>query len=151
MSKAKRQAILAVDVGSHRTGVAVSDDDRRMALPLETVESRALHEVAERLCQLVEDYEVATVVVGWPVDMSGREGKSIDRVKALLKHFERRLKRRDLDIPIEKWDERMTSSAADRLLIEADVSRRRRKDAVDQVAATKILEGYLGRLRFEEQ
>ncbi len=131
---------MALDVGTVRIGVAVSDEERSMALPLETVDAKSHVEAVERIVELVDDYDVDEIVVGWPLDMQGREGRAVERVRRITSDLESKLRR---DIPMVRWDERMTTSAADRLLVDADVSRSRRKEAVDQVAACKILEGYL--------
>ncbi len=136
--------IMALDVGTRRIGVAVSDDAQRMALPLETVDARSPRRAAERIAELIADYDVVVLVVGWPLEMSGREGRAVDRVRDLVEVLEDVLDEQQIEqIEIRRWDERLTTSAADRLLIDADVSRRRRKEAIDQVAASKILEGYL--------
>lgn len=138
--------ILALDVGTRRIGVAVSDEQKMMALPLETVDARSRHEAVNRLVELIDDYEVGEVVVGWPLDMRGREGKAVERVRELVDALRSRLETGSRDsVPIHRWDERLTTTAADRLLSEVDVTRRRRKEAVDQVAACKILEGFLAR------
>ena len=146
-------AILALDIGTARIGLAVSDEQGRMALPLETVKTSGAKNGVERIAELAGDYRVVEIVVGWPLDMSGREGRAVDRVRAVVEALRDELDQRGLQgIPIERWDERLTTTAADRLLIDLDVSRRRRKQAIDQVAACKILEGYLGarRRRYEE-
>lgn len=135
---------MALDVGTRRIGVAVSDAECRMALPLKTVDARSRDESVRQIVKLMRSYEVVQVVVGWPLDMQGREGRAVDRVRAVVEALERSKDAQGLKaVPIVTWDERLTTVAADRLLTDADVSRRRRKDAVDQVAACKILEGYL--------
>lgn len=137
------ELVLALDVGTHRIGVAVSDERRAMALPLETVDAKPRGEAVDRLVELIEEYDAGELVVGWPLDMSGTEGRAVQRVRRLVEALERRLGRRGDELPIHRWDERLTTSAADRLLSDADVSRAQRKEAVDQVAACKILEGFL--------
>ena len=135
---------MAIDVGTHRIGVAVSDDKHRMALPLRTVDARRRGEAVRELGDLVDEYRIGELVVGWPLEMGGGEGRAVDRVREVLNQLERELKRRGYEeMPVHQWDERLTTTAADRLLIEADMSRARRKETVDQVAACKILEGFL--------
>lgn len=138
---AEKATIMALDVGERRVGVAVSDDQHTMALPLETVDAMPRQQAASRIVELIADYGAKELVVGWPLDMRGREGRAVERVERFIGALQAEL---DDDIAIERWDERMTTSAADRLLVDADVSRARRKETVDQVAACKILEGYLG-------
>lgn len=141
---------MALDVGTRRIGVAVSDRDQRMALPVETVDAKPQAEAVQRIAELIDDYDVTQLVVGWPLEMSGREGRAVDRVRELVERLERRLRGKNEDtITIHRWDERLTTTAADRLLVEADVSRARRRDAVDQIAACKILEGFIQRQRGE--
>lgn len=136
--------IMALDVGTRRIGVAVSDDKHRMALPLKTVDARRRGEAVKELVKLVEDYEVDELVVGWPLDMTGGEGRAVERVREVMEDLEAALSRAAKGtIPVHRWDERLTTTAADRLLIDADMSRARRKETVDQVAACKILEGFL--------
>ena len=139
-----KKPIMALDVGSHRIGVAVSDDKRTMALPLRTVDARRRRSALEEIIELIEDYDVAELVVGWPLDMTGAEGRAVDRVRDLVDDLEQALSRQDIGpLPVHRWDERLSTTAADRLLIDADMSRARRKETVDQVAACKILEGFL--------
>ncbi len=134
--------VLALDVGTRRVGVAVSDDARRMALPVETVDA----DDRDRIVEIIGDYDVAEIVVGWPLDMQGRERRAVDRVRDFVADLENGIGEGS-EIPIHRWDERLTTTAADRLLSDADVTRRRRKEAVDQVAACQILEGYLAHRR----
>lgn len=137
-------SIMALDVGERTIGVAVSDERGRMALPLETVETASRSDGADRVARLVDDYEISEIVVGWPLDMQGREGRAVDRVRRLVEILRDRLDARfDQEIPIRRFDERLTTSEANRLLRDADVSNSRRKEAVDQVAACKILERFL--------
>ncbi len=144
------ETVLALDVGTRRIGVAVSDDRGAMALPLETVDAEPRGEAVDRIVKLVGDYQVGDVVVGWPVDMQGREGRAVGRVRAIVEPLEKRLEAAGHDeVEVHRWDERLTTTEANRLLDDVDVTRRRRKQAVDQVAACKILEGFLARRRGE--
>ena len=144
------ETVLALDVGTRRIGVAVSDDRGSMALPLETVDAVPRGEAVDRIVKLVGDYQVGDVVVGWPVDMQGREGRAVGRVRAIVEPLEKRLEAAGHDeVEVHRWDERLTTTEANRLLDDVDVTRRRRKQAVDQVAACKILEGFLARRRGE--
>ena len=97
-------------------------------------------EILKALAQMLGPYAPECVVVGLPLNMNGTEGKQAARVRAFADKVGAHL-----GLPIEFWDERLTTWAAERLLIEADVSRRRRKEVVDKVAAALILEGYLAR------
>ncbi len=140
----KKRIVMALDVGTRRIGVAVSDDRQAMALPLETVEATPLRESVRRLAKLMEDYDVGELVVGWPVDMKGRETRAVERVRKVVERLETEMrKKRMRQVTIHRWDERMSTMAADRLLAEVSISGRRRRDVVDQVAACEILEGFL--------
>ncbi|MFU8804519.1 MAG: Holliday junction resolvase RuvX [Bradymonadaceae bacterium] len=141
---------LGVDVGSRRVGLAISDPLNSMALPLETADGSKPREAAKRIVELVQEYDVGALVVGWPVEMSGQEGRAARTVGKFIEVLDVALDRRGLDVQIHKWDERLTTHAAQSLLIEADVSRRRRKETVDQIAAAHILQGYLDSLRIQE-
>lgn len=138
---------ISLDVGTRRIGVAVSDSSGMMALPSRTVEGRDSGRAAREIIEMAREAEAVGVVVGWPLDMSGRESRAVDRVKRFLVILEREMKVRKLALPIHRWDERMTSSVADRLLDDAEVSRSRRKEAIDQLAATQILQGFLDHRR----
>lgn len=139
-----KRAVIALDVGTHRIGVAVSDDHRRMALPLKTVDARSRRKAVSEIADLIEDYDAGEVVVGWPLEMTGVEGRAVDRVRDLEEALRAEWKqRRREQMAIHRWDERLTTKAADRLLIDADMSRARRKETIDQVAACKILDAFL--------
>ena len=135
---------LALDVGARTIGLALSDPDGIVATAWETVPRRGeAADVAELLVR-IEAREVGQVVVGLPLELDGREGHRARRVLRLAQVLRERLQARP-GAPVEvlTWDERFSTAAAERALIEADVSRKRRKDKIDAVAAQMILQGWL--------
>ena len=143
MSTPKR--ILALDPGTKRIGVALSDEMGWIAQPLETIERRSITADLKHIQQLVHAHEVDRVILGMPFRLDGSVGPAAEQVgqfKALLEGV--------LTVPVIPWDERMTSKSAEAILIEANVSRRKRKGAVDRVAAAILLQSYLESLSAQE-
>lgn len=135
--------LVGLDLGEKTIGVAVSDATRTVASPLELIRRSKFTDDANCLFQLMESRGAAGVVIGLPVNMDGSEGARCQSARA----FGRNLLRLR-DVPIAFWDERMSSMAVNRVLIEeADVTRARRADLVDKMAAAWILQGALERLR----
>lgn len=132
--------IMALDPGVKRMGVAMSDELGLIAQPLETHSCSSPDAVVDHVRCLVETHGVTEVVVGLPIRLNGEPGPAAERVRGFIERLEQAL-----DVPIVPWDERLTSKAAERMLIQADVSRRKRKGAVDRVAATVLLQSYLDR------
>lgn len=130
--------ILALDYGTKRIGVALSDELGWTAQPLETFERRTLDRDVTHIASLVGTHEVGQVVLGFPLQLDGREGPAV----RAMREFATRLEQ-GLSVPLVLWDERMTTKAAEDLLIAADVSRKKRKGAVDRVAAAILLQSYL--------
>jgi putative holliday junction resolvase len=130
--------ILALDPGTKRIGVALSDELGWIAQPLETIERRSLDADLGRIRGLVQDHDVERVLVGLPVRMDGTLGPESAAVQQFMDALGR-----TLAVPVEAWDERLTTRAAEDLLIAANVSRRKRKGVVDRVAAAILLESYL--------
>lgn len=130
--------ILAIDLGTRRIGVALSDPTGTIAAPLETITPAGERRAAERVADLCRSHDVAAVVVGWPRNMDGSRGPAARQAEA----FAERL-RTVLTVPVELWDERLSTAAAERTLIEADVRREERRRTRDRVAAAVILQGYL--------
>lgn len=129
--------IMALDVGTKTIGVALSDPSGLIAQPLTTLPRRAGKEFDE-LTRLVAMYDVETIVVGYPKHMNNTIGERVQMAEAVGKHLNKRL-----SLPVVYWDERLTTQAAERLLIAADMSRRKRKEVVDKLAAQLILQNYL--------
>ena len=129
---------LALDIGTRRIGVAVSCAQERMAFPLETVAALPRSAAVARITRLAQEREVRVVVVGLPLDLRGREGGAVRRTRAFCAALADAL-----ETPIAEWDERLSSAAAERALLEGDMRRSRRKEVVDQVAATLILQSWL--------
>jgi putative Holliday junction resolvase len=138
--------ILALDIGNKRTGAALSDETRLFASPLVTIEETQFKPWLKKIKQLIEDHEVAEVVVGLPLNQFGEEGQDALSIRRYITVL-----RESLEIPIIEWDERFTTLQAERSLLEADVSRKNRKKVIDQVAACMILQSYLDRLRFQNE
>ncbi|MGB8265621.1 MAG: Holliday junction resolvase RuvX [Candidatus Velthaea sp.] len=136
------ESVIALDVGERRIGVAVSDPLGTMALPYETIERRNLRSDVARIVAIAGERLAATIVVGDPLTMAGERGLAAQKIDAFVAHLARAF-----DGAIERVDERLTTAAVQKQLIGADVSRKKRKAVVDQLAAALILESYLARQR----
>lgn len=130
--------ILGLDYGDARIGVAISDELGWTAQGLEVIERRREGADLERIAELVQRHEVEEVVVGLPKNMNGTIGPRGEICKAFAEQLHDMLQ-----IPVHLWDERLTTVSAHRTLIEADVSRKKRKGVVDKMAASLILQNYL--------
>jgi putative Holliday junction resolvase len=130
--------IAALDVGDARIGVAVSDELGMTAQGVGVVRRVGGRRDLEALGTMLAPYAPERLVVGLPLNMNGTEGRQATRVRAFAERAAAHL-----GLPLEFWDERLTTWAAERTLLEADVGRRRRREIVDQVAAAIILQGYL--------
>ncbi len=130
--------IMGLDFGSKTIGVAVSDALFWTAQGVKTI--RRSNEEIEELRKLIQEYEVAEIVIGYPKNMNGTLGPRC----ALTDEFVERL-RAEFGLPVELWDERLSTVAAQRTLLEADMSRSKRKQVIDKMAAVFILQGYLDR------
>ena len=136
-------ALIGLDLGEKTIGVAVSDVTRMVASPLELIRKTKFTAEANRLFALIDEREVGAIVIGLPVNMDGTEGTRCQSNRAFARNL---LRLRD--IPIAFWDERMSTMAVNRVLVEeADVTRARRAELVDKMAAAWILQGALERLR----
>jgi len=132
--------IAALDMGEARIGIAVSDELGLTAQGVGVVQRRGGKRDLEALAERLAPYQPERLVVGLPLNMNGTEGPQAAKVRAFATRVAEHLA-----LPLEFWDERLTTVAAERALLEADLSRRRRRDLIDQVAATLILQGYLDR------
>lgn len=129
--------MLGLDLGQSRIGVAVSDPDRRVAVPLGTIRTGAPEDV-KAIAALVKEHAVEEIVVGHPLSLSGRKGEAADHAEKFAAAL-----RNVLDIPVALEDERLTTAQAERELAAAGVRGRRRREVVDQAAAAVILQSYL--------
>ncbi len=138
------QGLAGLDLGTATIGVAVSDTFLSIATPLETIKRKKFGQDAARLLALLTERRIGGLVLGLPRNMDGTEGPRCQSTRA----FARNLDRADgFDLPITFWDERLSTVAAERALLEADTSRKRRAQVIDHVAAGYILQGALDRLR----
>lgn len=138
--------IMALDPGTKRIGVALSDEMGWIAQPLETFERRSEEADVAHIRQLVERHAVRQVVMGLPLRLDGRAGPEAERIKRFIEKLEAAL-----PVPVVAWDERLTTRSAEDLLIGANVSRRKRKGTVDRVAAAILLQSYLESLSSAEK
>lgn len=130
--------ILALDHGTKRIGVALSDELGWTARPLETYERRTLDLDIAHILDLVKTHEVGTVLLGLPLRLNGDEGLAVQAVHQFLERLAEAL-----PVPVVTWDERLTTKDAESLLISADVGWKKRKGLVDQIAAAILLQSYL--------
>jgi putative Holliday junction resolvase len=130
--------IIGMDYGEKRCGFAVSDPDEIIAMPLQTIEVRNEQEIVSAAKSVIVDKDASMLVVGLPLNMDGSSGPMAQKVNDLLPKL-----REAIGIPVTTWDERLSTSMVDRTLIDADVSRQKRKQVRDKLAAQVILQGYL--------
>ncbi|MGM0501739.1 MAG: Holliday junction resolvase RuvX [Bacillota bacterium] len=130
--------IMGLDVGDKKTGVALSDPLELTAQGKTVIEFEDPAEQLEYLSSLVHKYNVDQIVVGLPKNMNGTLGPRAEKTLTLVEQLEQ-----EVDIPVITWDERLSTIAAERTLIEADMSRAKRKDLIDKMAAVVILQNYL--------
>lgn len=130
--------VLGLDLGRRRIGVAVSDPGGVIALPIEAIQHKTLNRTVERIHELVDEYEVERIVIGLPVQMSGEEGIEAGRAREFGAKLEAAL-----GVPVFFWDERLSTAAAERVLIETGATRERRRRQIDAAAAAIILQSYL--------
>jgi putative holliday junction resolvase len=130
--------ILGIDYGDARIGLAISDELGWTAQALEVIQRRSPDEDLRRIRQIVETYGVQHIVLGFPKNMNGTIGPRGEITKTFAEELEQAFQ-----IPVTLWDERLSTVAAERLLLEADMSRKKRKGVIDKVAAQMILQTYL--------
>lgn len=138
----RHDRLIGVDLGTKTIGLALSDVSRSIATPLETIKRTKFTADAERLIALARQHEAAALVFGLPLNMDGTEGPRCQSTRAFVRNLEKLT-----DLPVIFWDERMSTMAVTRTLLDADASRARREEVVDKMAAAYILQGALDRLR----
>ena len=136
-----RRGLIGLDLGTKTIGVAVSDGLLSIATPLETIRRRTFTTDAARVLEIAAARGLGGIVLGLPRNMDGSEGPRCQSTRAFARNLSRLT-----DLPIGFWDERLSTVAAERALLEADTSRKRRAEVIDHVAAGYILQGALDRL-----
>jgi putative holliday junction resolvase len=137
----QRGALIGLDLGTKTIGIASSDPDRRLAAPVETIARHRFSRDVERIFALANERRAAGFVLGLPINMDGSEGPRAQSTRAFARNLAKHT-----SLPIALWDERLSTAAVERALIDADASRARRKAVIDQHAAAYILQGALDRL-----
>lgn len=130
--------ILAVDLGTRRIGLALSDPTRSVAVPLDTLINHERQKDLAAVAALARSHEVGRIIVGWPRNMDGTSGPAAKQAEAFAEAL-----RRIVSVPVDLWDERLSTVAAERTLRDAGVRRERRSLVRDRVAASLILQAYL--------
>ena len=141
LSLPPKARLIGIDLGSKTIGLAISDVERRLASPLKTLPRGAFAKDAEALTAAFSEFDVAGIVLGLPLDLEGRDNPRAQSARAFARNLSTRTIR-----PIVFWDERFSTAVVTRSLIANDVSRARRAEVVDKMAAAYILQGALDRL-----
>ena len=143
---ARDARLLGLDVGTKTVGMALSDVSRSVATPFDTIRRTKFTADAKTIREVVEKNQVGALVIGLPLNLDGSEGPRAQSTRAFARNLAAHVM-----VPIVFWDERLSTAAVERHLIEADASRKRRAEVVDRMAAAYILQGALERLRRLEQ
>ena len=136
-----RGALIGLDLGTKTIGVATSDPDRKLATAVETIARKTFTADAKRIIELAAERAAVGFVLGLPINMDGSEGPRAQSTRAFARNLAKLT-----ELPIALWDERLSTAAVERELIDADVSRKKRAAVIDQHAAVFILQGALDRL-----
>jgi len=134
--------LLGLDVGSKTIGMALSDVTRSIATPYHTVRRTKFTEDVKAIEAAIEEHDIGGIVIGLPLNLDGSEGPRAQSTRAFARNLAARIA-----VPIVFWDERLSTAAVERHLIEADASRKRRAEVIDRMAAAYILQGALDRLK----
>jgi len=140
MGDKAKMRIMGLDIGSHTIGVAVSDELGLIAQGLKTIRRTSKEADFEEITKIVDEFQIGKIVVGLPMNMNGTLGKQAEIVLQWIRNL-----KEEVSLPVETWDERLSTVEASKVLLEADVSRKKRKKAVDKLAAVIILQGYMDR------
>ena len=135
-------SLIGLDLGTKTIGVAVSDTILSAATPIKTIKRKKFSIDADQLLEIISTKNCCGVVIGLPKNMDGSEGPRAQSTRAFGKNFSSKTM-----LPITFWDERLSTVAAEKALLEADTSRKRRSEVIDHVAAAYILQGFLDRLK----
>ncbi len=142
MGNKKPMRIMGLDVGTRTIGIAISDELGITAQGLKTLKRKSMEEDFEEIAAIIRQFEIQKIVVGLPKNMDGTLGKQAEKVLKWMEALKDRIQ-----IPMASWDERLSTVGASKVLLEADLSRRKRKKVIDKVAAVLILQGYLDQSR----
>lgn len=138
MGDKKMMRIMGLDMGSHTIGLAISDESGLIAQSLETIRRKSTEEDLKEITRVIDQFKIEKIVVGLPKNMNGTLGKQAEMVLEWIEGLKKRI-----SLPVVTWDERLTTVGATKILLEADLSRKKRKKVVDQLAAALILQGFL--------
>lgn len=133
--------LLGLDLGTKTIGLALSDLSQIVATPLETIKRTKFTKDADRLLEICDEHSIAALILGMPLNLDGSEGPRAQATKAFARNLAGKT-----NLPIVFWDERLSTVAVERTLLEADASRKRRAEVIDKMAAAFILQGALDRL-----
>lgn len=142
--------LMGLDIGNKTVGVAISDPLGYTAQPVETLRYDLPSSTYKQLLRFIEEKEITLLIVGLPLNMNGSEGPQAQKVKEFVKGLEDYLQSRNKAVSIKYWDERLSTVAAERSLLEADLSRAKRKKVIDKMAAVFILQGYLDSIQVKD-
>ena len=134
--------LFGLDLGTKTIGIAISDVERRIASPLETIRREKFSIDVKKLDALAASHSIYALVMGFPLNMDGSEGPRVQATRAFVRNMST-----FMALPVLYWDERLSTSAVTRMLIQADTRRDKRAEVVDKLAASYILQGFLDRLR----
>jgi len=137
---------LGLDIGDKRTGVAISDSEGLLAVPLSVIVSQSEEATIDDIIKLLEQHRIERIVVGLPRSLDGSLGPQADKVTAFAEKLSLRAKRSNLNVDIQLWDERFSSVAAEKLMVRAGTKKNKRNEHRDALAATFILQGFLDSL-----
>ena len=142
--KGQNKPLLSLDLGLKRIGVGISDRTWLIASSLEVIQHEKFTLSAKRIAELYGQRKACAIVVGLPLNMDGTEGPRTQSIRDFVRNFEGLYP----EIPLVFWDERLSTVAVETVLVEADLSRKRRKEVVDKVSANYILQGFLDRMGY---
>lgn len=140
--KSQKKRLLGLDLGEKTIGLAMSDATWFISSPLEVIRRTALENDLKALQKIISDFSIGAFVIGLPINMNGSEGPQAQKARKFIDDLNQ-----VIDIPVCFWDERLSTVAVTRTLLEADLSRKKRSQVVDKMAATFILQGVLDRCR----